>query len=954
MALLTSRTLATGVTGTDLIHIVITGDTSQNPAGSSYKAEIDQVKNYLSNYFISSTGNTSASCITDLYVTNVYGCSPITIHDSVQSVGSSSTGNTSFAFGGGVSAFGDYSHSEGLFTTSLGVASHTEGVSTYAGLYGYNSTSIVSGVITLDSSYGDVTNQFNSFIILDDFNFDGNYNVQVFYINSITFDGTNTIITLTDASVNTTQAHIGSDYNIIPTSSDVYVGGHNSHSEGDSNVSVSIRSHTEGFSNFSYGTYSHSEGVQTKSFGEGSHSEGNNTVSTGNGSHSEGYSTESIGEYSHSEGRNTISNGTSSHSEGFNTRALSNYSHSEGINTQTASEGSHSEGSGTTTNADASHSEGLTTSSDGVGSHSEGKSTISIGLASHSEGIGTSTGQFGYYSNSIVSGVVTLGAWYGDVTGQFISPYIIIDDYNFDNNFGVTLLTIQSILFNGTNTVITLDKNFYATTQAFIGVPGVYQPLNSGDYLGGNFSHSEGSYSFSVGTGSHSEGEGTSSIGNSSHSEGAGTQAVGDYSHSEGENTKSIGDYSHSEGGYSQSIGDYSHSEGCSTSTGQYGYLGTMVRGPRFITILLDGSYGDVSSQFIGNLILDDNNFSATYGIILTSILSSSFTTRTEIILNDQTIFTPTAIFGVFGVANPPNANYPIGGSCSHSEGSGSMAVGSFSHSQGSDTISFGDASFASGVQSHAIGTHSFIHSNNSQVYGNRSVVLGGQNITGTTDDTVYVPYLNIGNLATGTSVNNLGIDSQGNVVVGGGSSSLTPPVTISGVGMTVLTLIGSGTTVPVFSVQGSSGELFSVTDSLTGSLFSVNDISGLPVLEAFSDSTILMGDYLSPSLNTTKKVTASSGTSTTIYSIPVSAYTGAFFDYTVGSGTNFRSGNIMVIWDGPTAQYTDTYSGGTSPEIGLTSDITFSVSISVGGTADLVATTVSNSWDVKVIVRSI
>ena len=44
MAFLTDQTLASGVTLQDLIHIVITGDTSQgNPAGSSYKATIEQV-----------------------------------------------------------------------------------------------------------------------------------------------------------------------------------------------------------------------------------------------------------------------------------------------------------------------------------------------------------------------------------------------------------------------------------------------------------------------------------------------------------------------------------------------------------------------------------------------------------------------------------------------------------------------------------------------------------------------------------------------------------------------------------------------------------------------------------------------------------------------------------------------------------------------------------------------
>lgn len=44
---LTDRTLATGVTLNDLIHIVITGDTSQNAAGSSYKATVQQVANAI-------------------------------------------------------------------------------------------------------------------------------------------------------------------------------------------------------------------------------------------------------------------------------------------------------------------------------------------------------------------------------------------------------------------------------------------------------------------------------------------------------------------------------------------------------------------------------------------------------------------------------------------------------------------------------------------------------------------------------------------------------------------------------------------------------------------------------------------------------------------------------------------------------------------------------------------
>lgn len=49
---------------------------------------------------------------------------------------------------------------------------------------------------------------------------------------------------------------------------------------------------------------------------------------------------------------------------------------------------------------------------------------------------------------------------------------------------------------------------------------------------------------------------------------------------------------------------------------------------------------------------------------------------------------------------------------------------------------------------------------------GINSVVIGGMDITGTTANTVYVPNLNINNLLTGNALNNLGVDSNGNVVV--------------------------------------------------------------------------------------------------------------------------------------------------------------------------------------------
>ena len=200
-------------------------------------------------------------------------------------------------------------------------------------------------------------------------------------------------------------------------------------------------------------------------------------------------------------------------------------------------------------------------------------------------------------------------------------------------------------------------------------------------------------------------------------------------------------------------------------------------------------------------------------------------------------------------------------------------------------------------------------------------------------------------NTMTGLTVNG-DLSVTGNTTVKGITGTTA---VFSGLGQSILTIIGSGTTLPLFTIVGSSGELFSVTDSLVGSLFSVNDISGLPILEVFSDNTTLMGDYLSPSLNTTKKVSAGLGT-TNVYSIPTSAYTGAFFDYTVSDGTNLRAGNIMSIWSGTSINYTET----STTSLGSTTGITFNMVISGGTSAVLQTSGTTAGWSVKTIVRSI
>ena len=160
------------------------------------------------------------------------------------------------------------------------------------------------------------------------------------------------------------------------------------------------------------------------------------------------------------------------------------------------------------------------------------------------------------------------------------------------------------------------------------------------------------------------------------------------------------------------------------------------------------------------------------------------------------------------------------------------------------------------------------------------------------------------------------------------------------------LVVNGSGSV--ILDVQGSQGQLFSITDSLSGSLFSVSNVSGLPILEVFSDNTALVGDYLAPALITTKRMTENSG-STVIYSLPTASYDGAFFDYTIKSGSNARAGSIFGTYISTTASYTDT----STFDIGDTTGVAFALIVS-GSNMVLTGSASTSGWALKTIIRSI
>jgi len=75
-------------------------------------------------------------------------------------------------------------------------------------------------------------------------------------------------------------------------------------------------------------------------------------------------------------------------------------------------------------------------------------------------------------------------------------------------------------------------------------------------------------------------------------------------------------------------------------------------------------------------------------------------------------------------------------------------------------------------------------------------------------------------------------------------SLAYTQTITQNESGTLIITGSGSPGRTDLFGIDGSSGRLFTVSDDLTDSLWSVNTIAGLPVIEAFADNTVKIGKF--------------------------------------------------------------------------------------------------------------
>jgi hypothetical protein len=492
------------------------------------------------------TGNTSATCITDLYVSNIYGCSPVNMPGSL-TVGFDNTLTVENSFslgydnkvtGGTVShtfektfvsgttvQFGEPVFNTGLYNFSFpgDVATEWTSYINYGGtsLTLYGGTGATEPVIGTLFVFGYDGGTDRTYVW---YNPDTPTNDTTFtFISGTTIDNTNTL--------DTTYGSFALGYQNVVT------GNYGAYAQGRGNKVSGTGTHAQGYYTTASANYAHAEGYQTVANGAGSHAEGNCSTTCSVQSHAEGFCTTTRGNYSHAEGCGTRACGCASHAEGLATGANGCGSHAEGCGTLASGWASHAEGQATLASGDYSHAEGHFTTAIGTHSHAEGGCTTACGQYSHAQGrstvaSGSSSHASGYLSKAY-------GA-YSHAEGQ-----------------GTTASGATSHAEGRETKAIGLNSH----AEGFC------------SYACGDYSHAEGNFATAIGLGAHVEGVGTVASEQSSHAEGSSTTALGAYSHSEGVCTTACGIATHAEGQQTTASGNYSHSEGFLTTAGaQYSH----------------------------------------------------------------------------------------------------------------------------------------------------------------------------------------------------------------------------------------------------------------------------------------------------------------------------------------------------------------------------------------------
>jgi len=891
-----------------------------------------------------------------------------------QGLSTLASGSFSHAEGFLTIASGSYSHAEGSGSISFGIGSHAEGEFTMAS----GSYSHAEGYYTSASEAYSHAEGYGS--------------IALGVASHAEGIGTAALGNVSHTEGNETTA--SGDYSHTEGSNTTTLG-YSSHAEGYFTLALGSYSHAEGYNTVTSGSTSHAEGNSTQAIGIASHAEGWVTQAVGSGSHAEGYFTSASGPHSHAEGSGSIASGLASHAEGLNTVAQGNYQHVQGqYNISSSVQSAFIVGNGTDdsnrrnliyaagTQVEITGSlnvtQGITGSLFGTASFATTASfALNAGTTINTSSLAT-TGSNSFVGNQTITGSFTV------TTGSNIELQVLDTGVRLGNISTDAHTITGSLGVSGSLNITGSDANTLQVRGSGSAIASSAIQARNGAGTTLFTVRNDGKTVVGSNSGSTASGVLTIFQGGSSFGNGINFQTTANDA-----NTFGIGASSTStiqmgfNAGYWNVTGNRLGSSLVSLDTNGYGTLGTGLYGSG---IDIQGTYTNPGGAGFGNGGGRGGNSFVDSAIVTVNASSTNTLAQYATLFANRTVNITGSQLPISSIVLNNTYNQTQAVSSGSIIGINHMPVLTSAYNYrafdfGNTTVYTPNAAVTNYVWS-TIYSNVSASVNNQQITG-LDIVLSGSNssftgvrrsalrlATQNTNDTALTAVGTV--IITGSLIVTGGITGSLSGSSGGGAAfpftgsagisgslSVNGPISGSYVRLSgsfntaasgsILTVIGSGSAQPIFTVQGSQGELFSVTDSLTGSLFSVNDISGLPILEVFSDNTILMGDYQDPMLLTTKKVTQTNSGSFIIYSIPTASYDGAFIEYTIKSGSNARAGTIMSTWAGSSIEFTevDTMDIGNTAVVGLTMILSGSNAVMTGSSS-------TGSWTIRTIIRAV